>query len=1023
MSLSPQTSAVTFVIAPKDLLAVVCLVFFLSAILRASVWPLCIVIVIVLTLNSTAQSSKPPKFSNLSRQGHDRVFPRSPRSFRSYLHRHHRFFISAGLVALLLQLDSRWKPCFAIFIGSLVDPAFSTAVAIFITAIAYTPTASNWTGHSVENVSALIARGLDLLLFAVFGCRCTNSSSNNYVRCRFARKSLFLKRRGLRDWLAIYKGHRRPLRGEARDVDPDTRKLSRKSPTSQLSTFCQPAPRTTSQSYSSEPSRTATSMSSSSDIVSTPTPPPPPSSSAFLSVDQLRQVFLQLPPPGQPGAPHFAGENISRVLDDFEGACDTYGGYSDERKCVLFPTYCTPEIREFIKELSGYLDRAWPQLKDELKHHYWEHDEPKYSLSALRRLTDDARLGKLGLLTYVARYNTMSRILLDQHALSKLDRCTYLLDGLSETHRNKVMDFCVKEDWRLSTRDASRSEPDYDKLQEFVLREGRRQQIRTEYEAERSLREASSASALPMTATPTAPATAAKSVAFAPGIIKTSGGPAPAPATDPMAELTRQFEYLTLLVQSALQPRSGPASTPSHHPQRNPNCIYCDQPGHLRRNCVAFNADINDKIIYLNEQNHVASSKTRQPYPLMTGRGGIKCLVDAERAYVAPLPTPPPAVNTRNITLDSSYAHLGNGTLMRTTLDFDKGTRIEEIIDVDVEEKRRVDREFPRRVRPRTTPDSDVRTPTPLPPPIGTRAHPSPDTEMSDEPPVQPYRRRDPPIRPVQPPADSPEPLQPPQPTVEPQRKFKLASELSKTISAADVADKIMDSEVQLTIREILAVSKDVAGSLHERTKLRRTPIDVSAIEYGSYDDTEPIETPSVKVNSIAAPSAYYALPSGRAKALINTEFLVSATLDSGSEVNVMPRRIFAKMGLPIDDGVSWRINAFNSEQEAKGPNVSPSELVGVCHDVLIDIGGVAVKQHIFVVEHCNADLLLGRPWERAVRATADNMDNGELIVTIRSPDGRREVKFIAAHAEHERNRRDARSEGEILHRQHHLKV
>src|SRR5579871_833104 len=631
----------TFVIASKDLLAAVCLVSFLSAIVRASVWPLLlIVIVVVLTLTSTAQSSKPSKFGNLSRQGHDQVFPRSPRSFRSYLHRHHRFFISAGFVALLLQLDSRWKPCFATFISSLVDTVFSTAVAIFIAAIAYTPAASNWTGHSVEDASALIARGLDLLLIAVFGCRCANSLRNSYVRCCPARKSLFLKHGKLLNRPAGYKGRRRTLHlKKTGDIDPDARKLPRKSPISKLSTSCQPLSRSTSQSYSSEPSRIATTMSSSSDIVSTPTPPPP-SSSAFLSVDQLRQVLWQLPPPGQPGAPHFAGENISQVLDDFEEACDTYGGYSDERKCVLFPTYCTPEIREFVKELSGYLDRVWPQLKGELKHHYWEHDKPKHSFSALCRLTDDAKLGKLGFLTYVARYTTMSKALLDQHALTKLERCAYLLDGLSKTHRSKVMDFCVKEDWRLSTRDVSRSEPDYDKLREFVLREGRRQQIETEYETERSLREVSRASALPTSATPTAPATAVKSVAFAPGNIKTSGEPAPAPATDPMAELTRQFEYLTLLVQSALQPRSGPASTPSHHPQRNPNCIYCDQPGHLRRNCVAFNADINDKIIYLNEQNHVASSKTRQPYPLMTGRGGIKRLVDAERAYVAPNPPP-----------------------------------------------------------------------------------------------------------------------------------------------------------------------------------------------------------------------------------------------------------------------------------------------------------------------------------------------------------------------------------------------
>jgi len=185
-----------------------------------------------------------------------------------------------------------------------------------------------------------------------------------------------------------------------------------------------------------------------------------------------------------------------------------------------------------------------------------------------------------------------------------------------------------------------------------------------------------------------------------------------------------------------------------------------------------------------------------------------------------------------------------------------------------------------------------------------------------------------------------------------PAKKFRLASELSKTISPSDIADKIMDSEVQLTIREILAVSKDVARDLHERTKLRRTPVNVSTESHATgYTDYES----SAAVNSVAA---FYALPSGRAKVLINDEFLVSATLDSGSKVNVMPRRIFEKMGLPIDRSISWRINSYNSNSD------EPSGMLGVCHDVLINIGGVAIKQHIFVVEHSNADLLLGRPWE-----------------------------------------------------------
>ena len=89
---------------------------------------------------------------------------------------------------------------------------------------------------------------------------------------------------------------------------------------------------------------------------------------------------------------------------------------------------------------------------------------------------------------------------------------------------------------------------------------------------------------------------------------------------------------------------------------------------------------------------------------------------------------------------------------------------------------------------------------------------------------------------------------------------------------------------------------------------------------------------------------------------------------------------------------------------EAKGGGV-----LGVCHDVPVDIGGVEIKQHIFVVEHTNADLILGMPWRRSARAEATIEDNGSYMVKIKSQDGRRIVKWIAAPAEHERNREFAR--------------
>jgi len=117
-----------------------------------------------------------------------------------------------------------------------------------------------------------------------------------------------------------------------------------------------------------------------------------------------------------------------------------------------------------------------------------------------------------------------------------------------------------------------------------------------------------------------------------------------------------------------------------------------------------------------------------------------------------------------------------------------------------------------------------------------------------------------------------------------------------------------------------------------------------------------------------------------------------------------MPRRVFERLDLPIDTDIRWRINTYNSDanQEDRGT-------VGVCHSVPIDIGGVEVNQPVFVVDHSNQDLILGRPWERTVRAEYINEDDSSLIARIKSPDGRRIVQFCACKAEHERNREFAR--------------
>jgi hypothetical protein len=224
-------------------------------------------------------------------------------------------------------------------------------------------------------------------------------------------------------------------------------------------------------------------------------------------------------------------------------------------------------------------------------------------------------------------------------------------------------------------------------------------------------------------------------------------------------------------------------------------------------------------------------------------------------------------------------------------------------------------------------------------------------------------------------------------------RKYRLASKINETVTIADVGEKIMDTAIQLNLRELCAVSPEISGYMHDQTRKHRMPIEPNA------------STTTVNANSTRVGKPLYACPSARAKVVLNGEIKVNALLDNGSEVNIMSGRLFQQLdNPPIDTDVKWRINAFNTSDE-----VEASGVLGLCHKMSVDIGGVEVDVPIFVVKNSVQDLLLGRPWEREVRASFVNEDDGSYTVHIKSPDGRRVVQFVAATAIHERNKEFAR--------------
>ena len=88
----------------------------------------------------------------------------------------------------------------------------------------------------------------------------------------------------------------------------------------------------------------------------------------------------------------------------------------------------------------------------------------------------------------------------------------------------------------------------------------------------------------------------------------------------------------------------------------------------------------------------------------------------------------------------------------------------------------------------------------------------------------------------------------------------------------------------------------------------------------------------------------------------------VKMLINSGSKMCVMSMRLWDELQdeLPIDRDVAWSIGSANATRD---------RVYGVGHSVSVKVGGVEVDVPIFVLEEAVQKLILGRPWERKVRA------------------------------------------------------
>lgn len=100
----------------------------------------------------------------------------------------------------------------------------------------------------------------------------------------------------------------------------------------------------------------------------------------------------------------------------------------------------------------------------------------------------------------------------------------------------------------------------------------------------------------------------------------------------------------------------------------------------------------------------------------------------------------------------------------------------------------------------------------------------------------------------------------------------------------------------------------------------------------------------------------YFAMQSGLVQGVFGNE-KVMFLIDSGSELNIISRRIWEQTKVPVDtDSSHWTLRGIEGK---------PVLLIGCCRDAPIQLGGKNFDHHFFVStrEHGPYDGILGQPW------------------------------------------------------------
>ncbi|KAI0349796.1 hypothetical protein OH77DRAFT_1414305, partial [Trametes cingulata] len=182
------------------------------------------------------------------------------------------------------------------------------------------------------------------------------------------------------------------------------------------------------------------------------------------------------------------------------------------------------------------------------------------------------------------------------------------------------------------------------------------------------------------------------------------------------------------------------------------------------------------------------------------------------------------------------------------------------------------------------------------------------------------------------------------------QRQPLRQSQLNREVDSDAILKRILDSELTLSVREVVGVSKDISNRLQDALKVKRADF-------------------------VAPPVSN--LVTTHAGALIRVEVEcnqkpVSFIVDTGSQLNLISEKVCKNI-------VRRPINTISAPMMSDA-NGGSGQLLGLVEDIPLKFGHIRTPITAYVAENPPFDGLLGRPWQLAHKIGIEERDDGTYL-------------------------------------------